>query len=135
VRGKVGLKPMPATANGRPAATLGGWGMCIAKNCPHKTEAWKFCEFISALPQVTRMQAHRGSPPALKAFYETSKDPVQKDIYKVMQSTVVRPPVPQYAQASDILQRYVSSALTGRMSSGTAMRAAAKETRLLLRTK
>lgn len=135
VRGKVGLTAMPATPHGRTAATLGGWGMCIARASHHKDEAWKFCEYISALPQVTRIQAHRGSPPALKTFYESSDDPVRHDIYKVMQSTVVRPPVPQYAQASDILQRYLSAALTERMTCQAAMNAAAKETRLLLATK
>jgi len=132
VRDHVGIKPMPAGSNGKPAATLGGWGMCVAKNSRHKEEAWKFCEYISALPQVRRIQASRGSPPALKSFYETSNDPVQRDIYKVTQRTVVRPPVPQYAQASDILQRYVSAALTLRMTSQAAMTEAAKETRLLL---
>ena len=133
VRGRVGIKPMPAQANGRSAATLGGWGMCIAKNSTHKDEAWKFAEYVSALPQVERIQAHRGSPPALKAFYENSDDPARKDLYAVMQTAVVRPRIPQYAQASDILQRYVSAALTGRMSAADALAAAAKETRLLLR--
>jgi multiple sugar transport system substrate-binding protein len=132
VRGKVGIKPMPATRNGRSAATLGGWGMCIAKNSRHKDVAWKFCEYISALPQVERIQAHRGSPPALKAYYEQSDDPARKDLYAVMQTTVVRPRIPQYAQASDILQRYVSAALTERMASADALAAAARETRLLL---
>jgi multiple sugar transport system substrate-binding protein len=132
VRGNVGLKLMPATVNGRPAATLGGWGMCVAKNSPHKEEAWKFCEYISALPQVRRIQASRGTPPALKGFYETTNEPVQRDVYNVMQSIVVRPRVPQYAQASDILQRYVSAALTRRMTSQAAMANAARETRLLL---
>jgi multiple sugar transport system substrate-binding protein len=133
VRGKVGIKPMPATPNGRSAASLGGWGMCIAKNSPHKDEAWKFCEYISALPQVERIQAHRGSPPALRAYYEQSDDPARKDLYAVMQTAVVRPRIPQYAQASDILQRYVSAALTERMTSADALAAAAKETRLLFR--
>jgi multiple sugar transport system substrate-binding protein len=132
VRGNVGLKLLPATANGRPAATLGGWGMCIAKNSLHKVEAWKFCEYISALPQVRRVQASRGTPPALKSFYETTNEAVQRDVYKVMQSIVVRPRVPQYAQASDILQRYVSAALTRRMTSQAAMANAARETRQLL---
>ncbi len=50
-----------------------------------------------------------------------------------MQTAVVRPRIPQYAQASDILQRYVSAALTERMTAADAMNAAAKETRLLLR--
>ena len=130
---KVGIKPMPAAANGRPAATLGGWGMAIAKNSRHKEEAWKFCEYVTALPQVMRVQAHRGSPPALKAFYESNNDPAWRDIYRVMETAVVRPPIPQYAQASDILQRYVSAALTARMTPEEAMHAAAKETRLLLR--
>ncbi len=133
VRGKVGIKPMPATEKGRPAATLGGWGMCIAKNSPHKEEAWKFCQYVSALPQVLRIQASRGSPPALKAYYEQSDDPARKDLYAVMQTAVVRPRIPQYAQASDILQRYVSAALTERMTADDAMAGAARETRLLLR--
>src|SRR5947209_13471598 len=132
VIGKVGIKPMPATPNGRAAATLGGWGMAVAKNSPHKDEAWRFCEYVSALPQVKRVQAHRGSPPALKAFYENNNDPAWRDIYRVMETAVVRPPIPQYAQASDILQRYVSAALTERMTPADAMSGAAKETRLLL---
>ncbi len=133
VVGKVGIKPMPAAAGGRPSATLGGWGMCVAKNCPHKDEAFKFCEYISALPQVLRVQASRGSSPALKSYYENSADPVQRDLYTVLQTAVVRPRIPQYAQASDILQRYVSAALTDRISPDEAMNSAAKETRLLLR--
>jgi len=44
----------------------------------------------------------------------------------------LRPPLAQYAQASDILQRYLSSAFTGRMSAEQAMKAAASETRNLL---
>jgi len=132
VIGKVGIKPMPAMPNGHPAATLGGWGMSIAKNSRHKDEAWKFCEYVSALPQVMRVQAHRGSPPAIRAFYENSNDPAWRDIYQVMETAVVRPRIPQYAQASDILQRYVSATLTERMTPADAMKAAAKETRLLL---
>jgi multiple sugar transport system substrate-binding protein len=132
VRGRVGLMPVPATARGRSAATLGGWGFCIAKNSPHKEAAWRFIEFASTLPQVRRMQESGGSPPALKQFYEESDDAVQKAIYAVYQNTVVRPQIPQYAQASDILQRYLSAALTNRMTPHEAMTGAAKETRLLL---
>ncbi|HEV3409852.1 MAG TPA: ABC transporter substrate-binding protein [Chthoniobacterales bacterium] len=132
VRGRVGLIPMPASAHGRSASTLGGWGFCIAKNSPHKEAAWRFVEFISALPQVRRMQASGGSPPALKRFYEESDDPAQKAIYEVFNRTVTRPRIPQYAQASDILQRYLSAALTQRMTPHAAMNGAARETRLLL---
>ena len=43
-----------------------------------------------------------------------------------------RPAIPEYAQASDILQRWLSAALTNRVASDEAVREIAKETRLLL---
>jgi multiple sugar transport system substrate-binding protein len=50
----------------------------------------------------------------------------------VVQNSALRPPISQYAQASDILQRYLSAAITGKMTSAAAMQNAAKETRNLL---
>jgi len=41
-------------------------------------------------------------------------------LLEVVQSAVLRPPIAQYAQASDILQRYLS-ALTNQLSPETAM--------------
>lgn len=134
VRGKVWMAPMPRAPGGQSAATLGGWGFAIASSSQHKEEAWQFIQYISALPQLERIHAAVGTWPALKEFYETREDPAVKIIYQVLQKTVPRPPVPQYAQASDILQRYVSAALTGRMSPEQALQQAARETRLLLKT-
>ncbi len=132
LKGKVGLAPMPRTAHGRPASALGGWGFAIASGSRHKEEAWKLCRFLTALPQIRRINAATGMQPALRRFYEESADPVQHAIYRVLQTSVPRPAVPQYAQASDILQRYVSAALTGRLGPEAALRQAARETRLLL---
>jgi multiple sugar transport system substrate-binding protein len=50
----------------------------------------------------------------------------------VIQNSTLRPPISQYAQASDILQRYLSAAITGKMTSKEAMQNAAQETRNLL---
>ncbi|MFM2314968.1 MAG: hypothetical protein RLZZ04_4244, partial [Cyanobacteriota bacterium] len=50
----------------------------------------------------------------------------------VVKSSALRPPIAQYAQASDILQRYLSAAITGKMTALTAMQNAAQETRNLL---
>jgi len=44
----------------------------------------------------------------------------------------LRPPIAQYAQASDILQRYLSAVITGEMTPEAAMTAAARETRSVL---
>ncbi|HYR58829.1 MAG TPA: ABC transporter substrate-binding protein [Chthoniobacteraceae bacterium] len=132
VRGKIGIAPMPANAGGKSGAALGGWGLCVAKTSAHKEACWRFIEFISALPQARRIHGATGLQPALKEFYERNSDPAQRAAYAVMQHAVARPPLPQYAQASDILQRYVSAALSGQMSARDALQRAAKETRLLL---
>jgi multiple sugar transport system substrate-binding protein len=46
----------------------------------------------------------------------------------------LRPPIPQYAQVSDILQRYLTAALTGSKTPEAAMKKAAAETRRVLGT-
>ncbi len=53
-------------------------------------------------------------------------------LLEAVQQSVLRPPIAQYAQASDVLQRYLSAAFTGNMSSQDAMKAAARETRNIL---
>ena len=53
-------------------------------------------------------------------------------LLEVVDSAVLRPAIAQYAQASDILQRYLSAALTNRMTPEKAMQSAANETRRLL---
>jgi multiple sugar transport system substrate-binding protein len=53
----------------------------------------------------------------------------------VVESAVLRPPIAQYAQASDILQRYLNAALSNpQLSAEKAMKSAANETRSLLGT-
>jgi multiple sugar transport system substrate-binding protein len=61
-----------------------------------------------------------------------AKYPHYPKLLEVSQNAVLRPPIAQYAQVSDILQRYLSAALTNRLSSEKAMQAAASETRRLL---
>jgi multiple sugar transport system substrate-binding protein len=51
---------------------------------------------------------------------------------EVLEKAVLRPPIAQYAQASDILQRYLSAAITQTMTPEQAMNRAAQETRRLL---
>jgi multiple sugar transport system substrate-binding protein len=132
VRGRIGMAPMPRSPEGRHASTLGGWGFAIAKTSLHKDAAWKFLEYISTLEPVLKLHESDGVEPALRAFYEQHPDPMQHRIYEILLTAIPRPPVPQYAQASDILQRYVSAAITDRMAPATALAAAAKETRLLM---
>ncbi|MEW6754139.1 MAG: extracellular solute-binding protein [Candidatus Latescibacterota bacterium] len=121
VLGKVWMMPMPADAGGVSVAALGGWGFGIAAGTPHREAAWRFIAYVSDLPQARRVYERSGGLPALRAFYEQSEDPATRAIYEVLQRAEPRPPLPQYAQASDILQRYVGAALTRRMDAAEAL--------------
>jgi len=132
VRGKVGIVPMPHQPGGESASTLGGWGIGIARNSPKKDAAWQLLEFLAQVPVARLLYERAGVNPTLEEFYDNSDDPMVKELYQILRHTVPRPAVPQYAQASDILQRYLSSALTGRLRSEAALAGASRETRLLL---
>ena len=61
-----------------------------------------------------------------------AKYPYYSQLLNVVENAALRPPIAQYAQASDILQRYLSAAITNQMSAEEAMTKAANETRRLL---
>ncbi len=129
---QIGIAPMPSSEGGRPAATLGGAGFAIVKSSPSKDAAWRLIEFLSSMDTVRFLNDRIGLQPARISFYEQSSDPMQQSLYSVLRYTTARPALPQYAQASDILQRHLSAALTRQASPDAALRAAAQETRLLL---
>ncbi|HZZ42890.1 MAG TPA: ABC transporter substrate-binding protein [Tepidisphaeraceae bacterium] len=132
IKGKIGITRVPMTPGGAHASTLGGYGFSISKSSPHKDQAWLLVQFLTQLPQAKQVYLNTGTLIAQKAFYDDNPDPAIQQMYQVFQTTVPRPMTPQYAQASDILQRHLSAALTGLESPEDAMKEAAKETRLLL---
>jgi multiple sugar transport system substrate-binding protein len=132
IKGKVGIARVPMAPGGAHASTLGGWGFAIAKSSPHKDEAWLLVRFLVELPQARQVFDKTGTLLASKDFYDENTDPAIRQMYRVFESTVPRPMTPQYAQASDILQRHLSAALSGLSTPEDAMKQAARETRLLL---
>jgi multiple sugar transport system substrate-binding protein len=108
------------------AATLGGWGFAISSFCSNPEGAWKFVEFMTRRRQLARVQQSMGSIPSRESLLPAKFLPIAEMVR-------MRPAIPDYAQASDILQRWVSAALTGRVTCEKALREAARETRLLLK--
>jgi multiple sugar transport system substrate-binding protein len=136
VKGKVGIKPMVHAPGYNSAACLGGWGWGISSTTKHPQEAWKAVRFLTSEAAQRQVSLSTGYLPSRRALYD---DPQILEKYsffplilQVLDNAVLRPPIAQYAQTSDILQRYLSAALSGRMSSESAMQAAATETRSLL---
>ncbi|MEM7756593.1 MAG: ABC transporter substrate-binding protein [Cyanobacteria bacterium P01_A01_bin.40] len=137
IAGKYNIKPMVHAEGKNSGATLGGWGLGIATSSSHPDEAWEVLEFLSSESSQREFILDTGFVPSRIALFNDPKIVAKYDYYpkllEVVQSSALRPPIPQYAQASDILQRYLSAAITGEMSPEQAMNTAARETQNLLK--
>ncbi|MGK7923322.1 MAG: ABC transporter substrate-binding protein [Trichodesmium sp.] len=136
IAGNFDIKPMIHAPGKNSGACLGGWGLGIAKTTKHPEEAWEVIQYFNQ-PEVQRkFILETGFVPARKSLFNdpilVGKFPYLPNLFPVVNNSVLRPPIPQYAQASDILQRYLSAALTGSRTPESAMKAAATETRVLL---
>lgn len=136
IRGKIALKPM-VHAPGQPAAScLGAFGFGISASSPRPDAAWTVVDFFTSQPVQKKLVLASGYVPSRRELFNDpeilAKYPQYQQLFKVAKTTLPRPPVGQYAQLSDILQRYLSAALSGQLSPEQAMQAAAEETRLVL---
>lgn len=139
IKGKFAIEPMVHALGLTGAACLGGWGIGIAKDTAHPDAALQVAQFYASAEGQRLSILENGYLPTRRSLYNdpevVAKYSYFPSMMSVVEKAVLRPPIAQYAQASDILQRYLSAAITKRMSSEAAMRAAATETRALLARK
>lgn len=117
VKGKVGITSMVSETNQRPAATIGSWGLSLLKGSEHPQST------IEAIKYLTNEQSQRylftnfGYTPTQAALFEdeqlTNAYPSLVAIGEALPYARPRPQTPLYAQMSDVLQRNLSSTLTG----------------------
>jgi len=122
---QVGIAPVVHAPGQVSSATLGGWGFGISSFTREPERAWQFVEFVTRPEQLRQVQQRQGRIPSRRSL-------IPPEMLPVLESARPRPSIPEYAQASDILQRWLSAALTGRVSSEQAMKEAATETSQLL---
>jgi multiple sugar transport system substrate-binding protein len=136
IAGKFKIKPMVHAPQESSGACQGGWGLGIASTSQHPEEAWQVIEFLSSEETQRKYTLDTGYVPSRRSLFNDPEIVAKYNHYaqllEVVENSALRPPIAQYAQASDILQRYLSAALTQRMSPEQAMKAAAEETRRLL---
>lgn len=137
IKGKVGIKPMVHLPGKTGGACLGGWGLGISISSKHPEEALKAIRYFTSLDVQRQFTLETGSLSSRRELFSDpqviAKYPHYPNLEKVANSAVLRPSIAQYAQASDLLQRYLNAALTNpKISSEKAMKAAANETRTLL---
>ena len=125
VKGRVAFIPMPHVSGGMRAATLGGWGFAISRLSPHADAAWEFIQFATGPEQLQELYSKAGRIPARKSL-------VPDYFQQIVKNARARPRIPEYAQASDILQRWLSAALADIVTPEDALRNAVRETRAVL---
>lgn len=138
VAGNIALMPMVHAPGQTSAACLGGWGFGLAKSSPHPEEAWRVVEFFTSREATKQFILDNAYVPSRRDLF-TDPDilaayPHYEQLLAVAETAVPRPPVGQYAQISDILQRYLSAALSNQLTAEQAMTRAANETRRVLGT-
>jgi multiple sugar transport system substrate-binding protein len=136
LQGRVGSTLMVHEPGALPAATLGGWGLGVSRFSRHPELSMTFIRAATSLEGQRDLCRETGYAPARRSAYDDAEllavNPFLTDILRWHEFAVARPTIARYALASDILQRRLTAALTGAESTDGALRAAARETRLLL---
>lgn len=137
IKGKVGIKPMVHVPGKTGGACLGGWGLGISRTSKHPEEAWKAIQYFTSKEPQQRFTLETGNMSSRRDLFTDpeiiAKYPHYPKLQNVVESAVLRPSIAQYAQASDILQRYLNAAISNpQLSAEQAMKSAADETRSLL---
>ncbi|WP_342055963.1 ABC transporter substrate-binding protein [Crocosphaera sp. Alani8] len=137
IKGKFWIKPMVHAPGKSSGACQGGWGLGIAKSSSHLESALEFIKFFTSEEIQRQYVLATGYVPSRRGLLNdptiVTKYPYYPQLLEVLENTVLRPPIAQYSEASDILQRYLSAALTGTMSPENAMKQATRETQELLK--
>ena len=137
IAGKFNIKPMVHAEGKNSGATLGGWGLGISTSTKHPDETWEVMKFLSSEESQREFVLETGFVPSRTVLFNDPEIVAKYDYYPklldVVKNSALRPPISQYAQASDILQRYLSAVITGSSTPKQAMKAAANETRNLLK--
>ena len=89
------------------------------------TRTWQFVRFATEPEQLKQLYEKAGRIPARRSL-------VPEELRDIVLNAKPRPRIPEYAEVSDILQRWLSAALAGDASSEEALRNAARETRAIL---
>jgi multiple sugar transport system substrate-binding protein len=119
IQGKFAIAPVVHAENQKSIACQGGWGLGISKFTKHPDEAWKAVEFFTSAATQKKYALRTGNMPTRRSlFYDPqlverySYYPTLLKILDNRHNTVLRPAIPDYHEASAILQKHLNSVLT-----------------------
>ncbi|PIS47004.1 MAG: transcriptional antiterminator [Elusimicrobia bacterium CG08_land_8_20_14_0_20_51_18] len=131
VKGKVGIARIPAFPGRSSVSTLGGWHIGISRFSDAKSEAWEFLKYALSRGTQKKLSLALGWNPARKDVYSDpevlAKYPHFRALSEVFSGAKSRPQLPYYTQVSDVLQRYLNSAVAAKTDPASAFGSAEKE--------
>ncbi|MAF40307.1 MAG: sugar ABC transporter substrate-binding protein [Cyanobium sp. ARS6] len=136
VRNKVGITTMVAEKGHQPAATLGSWGLSLLKGSAHPESTVEAFKFLTSEESQRYLYTKYGNTPTKAEIFNDQKllenYPSLQSIGEALAYARSRPETPLYAQISVVLQRKLSSSLTGMTTPVEAMQQAERSTAQVL---
>lgn len=122
---------LPGSKEVKSSSVNGSEGWAILKVAKNKEAAWKLLEYMASPAWQKKAAIVAGDYPISNSLY--SDPDLQKNVQdfavygEQFKYLAVRPQVPQYTQASDIIQKHLHEALLNKAKPADAMNAAADE--------
>ena len=115
VKGKVGVMPLPAMADGQAVTCVGGWQWAVSAFSRHKSEAARVVQYLSGLDSSRFLAIHGALLPTYQPLYQDPDVlravPWFAEVGSVMTAGRSRPISPDYAQVSDAIRNTTSAVL------------------------
>jgi multiple sugar transport system substrate-binding protein len=124
------IAPLPHFEDGQPASTIGGWNLMVSKFSTKKEQAIAFAKFLLRKSSQELLYTKGGFFPVIRALYEEEsykkKFPELIGASTMLAYGVDRPSHEKYTKYSEILARYLSLAIRGRIRAEDALAGATK---------
>jgi multiple sugar transport system substrate-binding protein len=137
VAGRFAVSAIPPAPGGRSASALGGSQLAINARSDQPEAAYRLIAFLTAPEQMLERARVAGQFPPRRSLYATPQleqalSMAPDRVEQIIDSAVVRPVTPVYAELSDILQVHLHRCLSGQESTADALRRAQNEIDALL---
>ncbi|MFN9624077.1 MAG: ABC transporter substrate-binding protein [Cyanobacteriota bacterium] len=137
VRGKVGVMPLPGAPGFRGGGTLGTWGFSLLAGSPEPRAAAAVIRWFTGPEMQRELLRSQGYAPTWRALYDDpdlrASHPLLSVQRQALDTPLVRPLTPLYAQLSDVLQRQVNGLLTSKEAPAAALARAQGQSEQILR--
>ena len=128
IKDKVGIAALPHFPDGHSVSVLGGWHIGISRHSDSKQQAFMFVKFVLSYDIQKKLALNLGWNPSRRDVYEDKEVlaqlPYFAELPQIFKDLRPRPIIPYYTLLSEILQRNINAALSGKITAANALAAA-----------